>query len=451
MRWLIRDEGTLLKRPLRDLWGGTSIPPAPYAPSVLTPPTITQNGNILTRTAGTARGRPAPDLGIVWRLDGADIPGETSRTLDTGGTFGRYTTVDNWTNTEGAASRESHAIIIDETGQPGGDLDFDYVPDGSLRLAGVTLEGGVLTLTFEGSGDYAGTYTADVADYATGPVFLKGASVTGNAVHGAVLTGRRGLITYDGDSTGRVVTTQWLRDGSPIAGATGETYTINIATDANSSLTYQVTATDSHGSRVSVSDPVSVLGADDVPADTFTVSVVTPLTAYIGESNIGWRTTTSRFEANPAGFVRSVYAGFHERLDEVLPDQFSEVVIQGPADTAITEGLKEVGPAVCISDINIGYYAVFDGMHRVALYRRNSTNTVLWRTAVEQPIAGDHIIRLEHRAGGILSVYLDSVLLNTITDPNPLPHGKVGLGATSSNKQTSNYAQGITSFHGGSL
>lgn len=422
------------------IYGG-SVPPVPVLYATISP------GNPVAGEPVTITFSASPDAVSV-KLDGVDltvIGTGTTRTV-TPATAGALTI----TATKAGYTGYSGGVTV--SAEPSeDDFDLEYEPDGTLTLVGVTEDGGILTITFSGLSDYSGTYTANVADYATGPVFLAPATISGNQTHGSVLTCKRGLITHAGSIAGSIVALQWLRDGVEISGETINTYTINSATDAGTDLTCRVTATDANGSRASTSNAITALGADDIPADTFTVGAETLLKDYIGESGMAWRETDNRFKLHPNGFVRLTYTGLQERSDIVTENQFAEVFIVGSVDGTTTEGLKEIGPTVCISGLNVGYFAVFDGMHRVAIYRRNTTNTVLWRTTANFDMSSDHLLRLEHHAGGVLSVYLDGTLLNTVTDPSPLPVGKIGLGSASGTVHPAIHAQGITSFHGGSL
>lgn len=424
------------------IYGG-SVPPVPVLYATISPSNPVA-GQLVTITFSAA-----PDTATV-KLDGADLTVSgtgTTRTVTpaTAGALTITATKDGYTSYSGGVTVLAEPVEDD--------FDLEYEPDGTLALVGVTEDGGILTITFTGSPDYSGTYTANVADYATGPVFLAPASISGNQTHGSVLTCKRGLPTYAGTVAGSGVAFQWLRDGVAITGETSSTYTINSATDAGTDLTCRVTATDANGSRSSTSNAITALGADDVPADTFTVATPTLLKDYIGESGIAW-STNSRFKAHPNGFVRSVYTGFQWRTGSDAPDQFAETLFLPSVDGVQTEGLAGAGPAVRITGDNAGYMADFGGNRRLYVSKRNgSTNTNLWFSPAGQsyPIINQYILRLEIR-GFELTVLVNGVVVGTAIDPDSTyATGYVGLWGSPTTEQPALYAQGITSFHGGSL
>lgn len=132
------------------------------APSVTAPPTITGNttvGSILTRTAGTATGIPAPTRSTVWLRNGTILDGQTGNTLDTAGfaAADAITTRDDWTNSQGTATGTSDPWVL--TVQPAitatppaltagqqATITFNLAPDS------VTITQGSATLAITGTG-----------------------------------------------------------------------------------------------------------------------------------------------------------------------------------------------------------------------------------------------------------------------------------------------------------
>jgi copper(I)-binding protein len=80
-------------------------------------------------------------------------------------------------------------------------------------------------------------------------------TIAGTAQVGEVLTGTPG--TFLGKAT-ITVTNEWLRDGVPIAGETGATYTL-VADDEDAVITFRSTGTNDYGAAVSVSAPTAAV------------------------------------------------------------------------------------------------------------------------------------------------------------------------------------------------
>jgi Ca2+-binding RTX toxin-like protein len=106
---------------------------------------------------------------------------------------------------------------------------------------------------------------ANVNDAPTGTV-----SISGDAVQGETLSASNTLADEDGLGT---ISYQWLRDGSPIDGATGSEYTLTEG-DVGAAITVVASYTDGHGTAESVSssatDPVA--NVNDDPTGTVSIS-----------------------------------------------------------------------------------------------------------------------------------------------------------------------------------
>jgi hypothetical protein len=127
----------------------------------------------------------------------------------------------------------------------------------------VQAETGTVTITVTSPPDLAGTYTGNTGLLAGGPVNLVLPRITGTTSVGSVLTAASGLWLHTGTSP--TVSRQWRRDGTSIAGATGETYVI-AAADAGRAVSVVETLTDAAGSRTATSLPAAVPSAF-VPGD----------------------------------------------------------------------------------------------------------------------------------------------------------------------------------------
>jgi hypothetical protein len=113
--------------------------------------------------------------------------------------------------------------------------------------------------------------TAAVANLNDGP--LGAPTLTGTAVEGQVLTAVTSGIS-DADGLG-AFSYQWLRDGSDIAGATADAYTLT-GTDVGAQISVVVSYTDGHGSSESVTSTQTPTIAALNAASTATVPDETP-------------------------------------------------------------------------------------------------------------------------------------------------------------------------------
>jgi 6-phosphogluconolactonase len=148
-----------------------------------------------------------------------------------------------------------------------------------------------------GSASSSSASTAVVASGAavttTGLVNVTAPVISGTDAVGNVLQVSTG--TWSANTTG--FSYQWLRDGLPIPGATGSSYTVQIA-DQGHSLTCQVTATDASGASASSSSagvtiPIVNVHACPEPSGELNGTTLGPVT--LGETRIHARQAMPRF------------------------------------------------------------------------------------------------------------------------------------------------------------
>ncbi len=143
-------------------------------------------------------------------------------------------------------------------------LSIDKITGNTLVVNAQT---GLIDITITEPAQFAGTYQANTADLTSGPVNLVAPMVTGTVAEGQILMAEDGLWIHD---TGAGVPTsswRWLRDGTAIAGATSNTYTV-LAADIGLGLSAEETLSDAEGQRSAVSAPVGGSGASGfVPSD----------------------------------------------------------------------------------------------------------------------------------------------------------------------------------------
>lgn len=132
-----------------------------------------------------------------------------------------YTVSDPAGNTsEGTVTVPVETLSVSE-----GELDGEFV---------VTAVPGRLTVEVTAPEDYAGAYVLETTDLEAAPVNLVPPRITGSAAD-ATLSVQSGLWAFEADEA-HSFAWQWQRDGSPIAGATGATYEVDAAADAEKTL-----------------------------------------------------------------------------------------------------------------------------------------------------------------------------------------------------------------------
>lgn len=112
----------------------------------------------------------------------------------------------------------------------------------------VTAGNGPIDITVTDPAEFAGTYTADLADLATGPINLAPPRISGTIEVGEVLSATDGLWIYDRSGSEPTQSWQWQRAGADIPGETGTSYTV-VAGDLGQGITVVETLTDGFGSR----------------------------------------------------------------------------------------------------------------------------------------------------------------------------------------------------------
>lgn len=217
--------------------GSGSPPSFISAPVVIGQPTV---GVPVSFTGGTVSGSPTPTVTRQWLLDGANIPGATNLTYtpslsDAGKALSVRETA---TNTNGAANSTSATKTI-----------------GSV------------------------------------PAVTSAPSITGTPVVGTPVVYTAGVFSGIPAPT---ITRQWLRDGSPISGATGASYTPVAADAGTNRLSLRETATNIAGSVQSTSATATVNQAPAftaAPVILGTPTVGTPV-SYVAGTVTGFPTPT---------------------------------------------------------------------------------------------------------------------------------------------------------------
>jgi hypothetical protein len=290
----INDTGGM---PVINILSGGSFTRATSSAGVVVEPPIDNAGTFAvdTGTLDALGGLAQESGGSTTIAQGAELDGGVTLnggTLKGGGTLGGPVE-----NVGGAvapgASPGTLTITGDYTQDPGGTLQvdvdgpipgtqFDVLAVGGVATLAGTLEvvqGGGFTPT-DGSTFTFLTYGSRSGQFGT----LTGAAIAGGGVYtvdypagsarlvvGIPLPGDNTKPAISGNpSVGQMLscdpgswsgsptfTFQWLRDGSPVAGATGQQYTVT-SDDQGHSLACLVTATNNKGAAQATSDPVAV-------------------------------------------------------------------------------------------------------------------------------------------------------------------------------------------------
>lgn len=312
----------------------------------------------------------------------------------------------------------------------------------------VTLQAGLASdepveITVTAPPEYAGEYTLDPADLAAGPVCLVAPGVIGNSVAGSVLTTSPGLWVHDADAGPLVVSRQWFVGEEPVEDAGVLTHTrATIGTAPR----YVETATDASGSRTSaaVLDVTVALGA--LP-DTFTAPDGTLLSAYVGESGIGWHAGNIAVVESGALRNRMAFGWYLQpRMDDLPADQYVE------ADVIVGTGDQMTSLALRINEARTEGYMVLVRTAGIQVARKSPSTGAPQlaggNIAGSARAAGTAIkLRLEAQ-GTALRLYLDGALIWSGTDAT-LAGGHVGIVANGAVA----YRNGsyITNFHAGVL
>ena len=284
----------------------------------------------------------------------------------TGAVFsGTPTTAESVSGTLTADDGELTAdLVINWTVTADAGTELEYDPDATVVIN--SDDGTETTFTVTDPAEYADTYTVTNADFATGPVNVVAPVVSGNPLPGDALTvDLEGLWVYDSNAAPIDVVGQWHRDGAPINGATGLTYTLQVA-DVGADVTYRETATDGNGTRFEPSNAITV-NIPGVLRDTFTAPDGTLLSAYVGESGYSWDQYGSERAQIDGGILRSGTSNnyfFAKRNDPVGNDHSvkARYVHNGATDESST------WPAVRVNGSGDGVFARYSGNNTWRIY-----------------------------------------------------------------------------------
>nr|WP_246416235.1 carboxypeptidase regulatory-like domain-containing protein [Nocardioides luti] len=235
-----------------------------------------KTGQVLTAVAPTWSIGGVTTSAPQWKRDGAPIAGETGAT---------YTVV---------AGDVGKAITVTYTGTKDGFLD--------------------------------GTSTSDPKTIAQGdaPTASTAAAITGSGKTGQVLTAVAPTWSLGGVTSSAP---QWKRDGAPIAGETGATYTV-VAGDVGKAITVSYTGTKpGFADGASTSGPVTIVKGD-APTPT------TPA-AISGSGKVGQALTATAPAWSPTGVTTSAPQWFRDN-----------VAIAGETGTTYTVLAGDVGKAI---------------------------------------------------------------------------------------------------------
>jgi hypothetical protein len=287
------------------------VEPALAAPKVKSAdilPNVGRVGDTFT-IVSTAVGNPAPELRYVWVLEDQVIEGATDisyTAADVGTLFVRVIA----TNSEGEDIRESGAVEVEPalvapsitdatiqpsagrvgdtflvsvaaTGNPVPDLAFQWIIDG-VAIAGANA--GTFIPATEGSLSVRVTATSskgsDSRETAAVPVAPALAAPRIREARIEPASGRVGdvfaAMTAATGNPEPLVSYQWMLDGAPISGATGQTYTAG----AVGALGLRVTARNTEGEATTEAVPVTVEAALAPPV--VTSATIAPASGQVG-------------------------------------------------------------------------------------------------------------------------------------------------------------------------
>lgn len=284
---------------------GSSSSETQTGPAIITQPawaTIVEGSNSVLSVIASGSG-----LTYQWYQDGTAIAGATSAiyTATAAGSYYVVVTADDGSVTSTNAvvtltsapvitAQPSSATILTGTSQAlavtaeGSDLAYQWYKDG-IAIDGATgpeyaaSAAGSYTVTVTstaGSATSAAAVIAVSADVTAPVITTQPLAKTVNAGTGAAFS-----VAANGVS----VAYQWYRNGTPIPGATGRTYTITTAS-ASSVGTYKVVVTNTAGSATSASVALAV----NVPgAGTNTANVVAAANAFLATLSADQKTVAT--------------------------------------------------------------------------------------------------------------------------------------------------------------
>lgn len=303
-------------------------------------------------------------------------------------------------------------------------LQLVSLPDATMQI--VSPGDAPFTVTVSEPAAYAGSYDVLPADLAQGPICLVPPAISGFGLVDEMLTVRPGLWIQDLDAGALTLSGQWQADGVALNGQTGLTYQIQMA-DQGRTLTYVETCQDNHGNRQSGANMVEVV-RPGAKRDSFTAEPGTPLSAYMGESGIGWDASDGNYAIVGAGNVLESAAAnsnyLQRRNDPVDPDQFAEARMV-MRSTISDQGL---GPAVRVLATRTGYYAYHGGTRWAIVKVLDRALTRISNYYNASYADGAEVeVRLEAR-GSTLRLILDGTEVLTATDTS-IATGSIGIRA----------------------
>ncbi|HVP01036.1 MAG TPA: hypothetical protein VMT10_00595, partial [Solirubrobacteraceae bacterium] len=276
------------------------------APANTAPPSVTGTlavGQTVTCDTGVWAGFPAPTFTIVWLRDGEAIDGATATTYLLAPADKGHSVSCKVTATNAVSSAQASSATVDVelespansapptisgtpsvggaltcsagiwTGTPDPALTFQWRRDGQ-DIDGATRAsysptaadaGRALTckVSAKNTVGRAAASSAPVSVPAIAPANTAPPSASGSAATGSTLTCATG--TWTG-APAPSLAVAWLRDGQPISGATGTTYTLTAA-DAGHAISCRVTATNAGGSAQATSQAIKPPAAAKKPAE----------------------------------------------------------------------------------------------------------------------------------------------------------------------------------------
>ena len=185
---------------------------------------------------------------------------------------------------------------------PGDTLDVAAV-DGDVEITSTASE---ITITITNSARFDGVYTVDPEQLSAGPVTLVAPSAA--YADASTLSAASGLWLYSGTAA---FSYQWRKDGSNLAGFTSEQLGLT-AGDAGSIITVRQIATDTNGTRTSISNGITVAAAEDGFEDLFSDADGTLLADKPQYTQVR-QTGDTRFETR-AGLGQASATGGQEEL-----------------------------------------------------------------------------------------------------------------------------------------
>ncbi len=174
-------------------------------------------------------------------------------------------------------------------------------------------------------------YTTYESSHVAAPIITGVVTVSGSTIEGQTLTATAPSYTRSG-----VETWQWLRDGSPISGATSASYLIS-SEDIGSTLEAQFTITNADGSDSVTSSPTStiqdvIIEAFSSGLDGFWLDASASSRLYVAPGALNVLSITPALNGNTVGLALdqhlSIYNGSNTSLTDVLASQ-TNIIVNG--------------------------------------------------------------------------------------------------------------------------